>query len=50
MLANSMPISSNRVIHDALAYAYDHLEEIDGHLVADDELVVKVKLSKGERS
>ena len=37
-------------VHDALAYAYDHLEEIDGHLVDDDELAVKAKLSMGNRS
>ncbi len=37
-------------VHDALAYAYDHLEEIDGHLRADDELAVKARLSKDDRS
>jgi len=30
-------------VHDALAYAYDHLEEIDADLAADDEAVVKAK-------
>jgi uncharacterized protein (DUF433 family) len=30
-------------IHDAMAYAYDHLEEIDADLDADDEEVVKAK-------
>jgi len=35
-------------VHDALAYAYDHLEEIDADLVADDELAVKAKLSKDD--
>ena len=28
-------------VHDALAYAYDHLEEIDADLAADDEATVK---------
>ena len=32
-------------VHDALAYAYDHVEEIDPHLAADDESAVKAKLS-----
>jgi uncharacterized protein (DUF433 family) len=30
-------------VHDALAYAYDHLDEIDADLAADDEAVVKAK-------
>ncbi len=30
-------------VHDALAYAYDHLDEIDADLAADDEEVVKAK-------
>ena len=28
-------------VHDALAYAYDHLEEIEADLAADDERIVK---------
>lgn len=28
-------------VHDALAYAYDHLEEIEADLAADDEGTVK---------
>lgn len=28
-------------VHDALAYAYDHLDEIEGDLAADDEAAVK---------
>lgn len=35
-------------VHDALAYAYDHLAEIDADLLADDESAVKAKLSKGD--
>jgi uncharacterized protein (DUF433 family) len=30
-------------VHDALAYAHDHLDEIDADLAADDEDVVKAK-------
>jgi uncharacterized protein (DUF433 family) len=32
-------------VHDALAYAYDHLDEIEAGLVADDEATVKARLS-----
>lgn len=31
-------------VHDALAYAYDHLDEIEADLAADDEAEVKAKL------
>ena len=34
-------------VHDALAYAYDHLEEIETGLAADDEAAVKARLGKG---
>jgi uncharacterized protein (DUF433 family) len=30
-------------VHDALAYAYDHIEEIEADLAADDEATVKAK-------
>lgn len=30
-------------VHDALAYAYDHLDEIEADLAADDEAAVKAK-------
>ncbi|MEX2559871.1 MAG: DUF433 domain-containing protein [Pirellulales bacterium] len=33
-------------VHDALAYAYDHMEEIEADLAADDETVVKGEYSK----
>lgn len=29
-------------VHDALAYAYEHLDEIEADLAADDEIAVKV--------
>jgi uncharacterized protein (DUF433 family) len=34
-------------VHDALAYAYDHLDEIESGLAADDEAVVKARVGKG---
>jgi uncharacterized protein (DUF433 family) len=34
-------------IHDALAFAYDHLDEIEADLAADDETAVKTRLSDG---
>ena len=34
-------------VHDALAYAYDHLDEIEAGLAADDEVSVKARLIAG---
>jgi uncharacterized protein (DUF433 family) len=34
-------------VHDALAYAYDHLDEIESSLAADDEAAVKARLGNG---
>jgi uncharacterized protein (DUF433 family) len=34
-------------VHDALAYSYEHLEEIEAALSADDEAVVKSHLAGG---
>ncbi len=33
-------------VHDALAYAYDHLDDIEGALAADDEAVAQSRLAK----
>jgi uncharacterized protein (DUF433 family) len=33
-------------VRDALAYAFDHLAEIEGDLAADDEAIVKVRYAK----
>jgi uncharacterized protein (DUF433 family) len=33
-------------VHDALAYAHDHWEEIEADLAADDEEVVKARLGR----
>lgn len=32
-------------VHDALAYAYDHLDEIEAGLAADNEAIVKTRLA-----
>ncbi|MFM8252568.1 MAG: DUF433 domain-containing protein [Planctomycetota bacterium] len=32
-------------VHDALAYAYDHLDEIETDLAADDETAVKSRIA-----
>ncbi|MBI1899696.1 MAG: DUF433 domain-containing protein [Planctomycetia bacterium] len=37
-------------VHDALAYAYDHIEEIDSALAPDDEAVVKARLANAPPS
>lgn len=34
-------------VHDALAYAYDHAEEMEADLAADDEAVVQQQWSDG---
>jgi uncharacterized protein (DUF433 family) len=34
-------------VHDALAYAYDHVVEIDADLADDDEVAVKSRLPSG---
>jgi hypothetical protein len=34
-------------VHDALAYAYDHIAEIEAGLAADDEALVKKAFPKG---
>ena len=35
-------------VHDALAYAYDHIEEIEADLAADDESVVRRPINRGQ--
>ncbi|NLS92377.1 MAG: DUF433 domain-containing protein [Planctomycetaceae bacterium] len=34
-------------VHDALAYAYDHLEEIAADLAADDEAMIEARHASG---
>lgn len=34
-------------VHDALAYAYDHLDEIETDLAADDEVTAKSRIVGG---
>ena len=33
-------------VHDALAYAHEHMDEIDSDIAADDEAVVKARLAR----
>jgi uncharacterized protein (DUF433 family) len=35
-------------VHDALAYAYEHLDEVEAGLAADDESLVKARLTSGD--
>lgn len=35
-------------VHDALAFAYDHLDEIETDLADDDEAIVKAKYAAGK--
>ena len=35
-------------VHDALAFAYDHLDEIEGDLAADDETVAKARYANSQ--
>ncbi len=37
-------------VHDALAYAYDHLDKIEADLAADDEAAVKARHAGGPSS
>jgi hypothetical protein len=37
-------------VHDALAYAYDHIDEIEANLADDDESAVKATRVTGESS
>jgi hypothetical protein len=37
-------------VHDALAYAHDHLDEIEADLAEDDDAVVKSRLGNGRAS
>jgi uncharacterized protein (DUF433 family) len=46
-IVQQYPSLSPADVHDALAYAHDHLDEIDAALAADDEAAVKTRLSPG---
>jgi uncharacterized protein (DUF433 family) len=46
-IVQQYPSLSPADVHDALAYAHDHLDEIDTDLAADDEAAVKARLSPG---
>jgi uncharacterized protein (DUF433 family) len=36
-------------VHDAMAYAYDHLDEIEADLASDNEMAVKARLARDLR-
>lgn len=44
-IVQQYPMLKPADVHDALAYAYEHLEEIDADLAADDEATVKANLA-----
>jgi uncharacterized protein (DUF433 family) len=49
-IVQQYPSLSPADVRDALAYAHDHLDEIDSDLAADDEPAVKARLSpRGSR-
>jgi uncharacterized protein (DUF433 family) len=45
-IVQQYPMLKPADVHDALAYAYEHLDEIETDLAADDEATVKAKLAK----
>ncbi|MGA2619926.1 MAG: DUF433 domain-containing protein [Thermoguttaceae bacterium] len=45
-IVQQYPVLRPADVHDALAYAYDHLEEIEADLAADDEAAVKAGLAR----
>ncbi len=44
-IAQQYPALKPADVHDALAFAYDHLDEIELQIAADDEAVVKDRLA-----
>jgi uncharacterized protein (DUF433 family) len=42
-IVQQYPVLKPADVHDALAYAYDHLDEIEADLAADDEAAVKTR-------
>jgi uncharacterized protein (DUF433 family) len=42
-IVQQYPMLKPADVHDALAYAYDHLDEIEADLAADDERTVKAR-------
>ena len=46
-IVQQYPLLKPADVHDALAYAHDHLDEIDADLLADDEASVKARLAQG---
>jgi uncharacterized protein (DUF433 family) len=48
-IAQQYPSLKPSDIHDALAYAYDHLDEIEADLAADDEATVKSAIATEQK-
>ncbi len=46
-IVQQYPVLKPSDIHDALAYAYDHLAEVEADLAADDEATVKAQHAAG---
>jgi uncharacterized protein (DUF433 family) len=46
-IVQQYPMLKPADVHDALAYAHDHLDEIEPDLAADDEATVKRRASGG---
>lgn len=46
-IVQQYPSLSPADVHDALAYAHDHLDEIEADLAADDEATVKARFAGG---
>jgi len=46
-IVQQYPQLSPADVHDALAYAYDHLAEIQKHIAEDDEATVKHRMGNG---
>ena len=40
-IVQQYPVLKPADVHDALAYAYDHVDEVEAELAADDEAAVK---------
>ena len=46
-IVQQYPLLKPANVHDALAYAHDHLDEIDAELLSDEEASVKARLPGG---
>jgi uncharacterized protein (DUF433 family) len=46
-IVQQYPVLKPADVHDALAYAYDHLDEIEADLTHDDEATTKARYAGG---